>query len=318
MASSGIDTPALEPSPEGLADRLNATMDLRFADEPVGQVVSDLLELCKPAVTGLNLVVVLGAYALAGGAFDPAGLAALCLGTLAIVGSAEAMNMVLERETDKLMARTASRPLCRDRLSVETATGFSLALGFVGVPLLALSHWGVAALGVFAWFAYVAVYTPMKRRHPSALLIGAVPGAVPPLMGWVAATGGIDAAAMLLFALLVAWQMAHFLAIAMYRNDDYRRAGLKTVAVVRGVPAAKRQALGWSLVMLASSLGFGATGLVGPVYTAIAALLGGVVLAMAAAGFRPGAGVPWARRFFLSSVIYLPLLLMALAVDAVV
>jgi heme o synthase len=315
MASSGIDPSVLIPS--GIAARLDSTLELRFHDEPVAQVASDLLTLTKPGVTGLNLVVVLGAYALAGGVFDPTTLSALCLGTLAIVGSAEAMNMVLERETDGLMARTASRPLPRGRLPVETATAFSLALAFLGLPLLALVGWGVAALAAFAWLAYIAVYTPMKRLHPAALLVGAIPGAIPPLMGWAAATGGLDVTAMLLFGVLVAWQMAHFLGIAMYRNDDYRRAGMKTVAVVRGVPVAKRQALAWSIALLASSFGLMATGVVGWLYGVSAGLLGLWMVGMAAAGFRPGAGVPWARRFFLCSVIYLPLLLLVLAIDAV-
>ncbi len=290
-------------------------MELRFHDEPVGQVASDLLTLTKPAVTGLNLVVVLGAYAMAGGAFDAWTLAALCLGTLAIVGSAEAMNMVLERDVDSLMARTASRPLPRGRLPVETATAFSLALGVVGLPLLGLVHWGVMALAAFAWVAYVAVYTPMKRMHPAALLVGAIPGAVPPLMGWVAATGGLDLVAMLLFVMLVAWQMAHFLGIALYRNDDYKRAGIRTVAAVRGIAAAKRQGLAWSIALLASTLSLVAVGAASWFYGVVAGGLGLWMVVRAAQGFQEGAGVPWARRFFLTSVIHLPLLLVALAVD---
>lgn len=311
MALSGIDRSALE-QPEGLFAALDAA-DSTFEDGPVAQVLSDLMTLTKPSVTGLNLVVVLGAYALAGGQFDAAALTALCLGTLAIVGSASAMNMVWERETDKLMARTASRPLPRGRLGVETAIGFSLALGFVSVPLLWLVHPGVAALGIWAWVMYVAVYTPLKRKHPAALLVGAVPGAIPPLMGWLAATGSLDLNAWLLFAVLVAWQMAHFLAIAIYRNDDYARAGMKTVAVVRGVRVAKWEALGWSVALLALSLGPVGTGLMGWAYGAIAAALGLWMVVMAARGFRADAGVPWARRYFLVSVTHLPVLLLALA-----
>ena len=279
-------------------------------------VAVDLVGLTKPNVTFMNLVVVLGAYALAGGEADPVHLTLLCLGTLGIVGSAGAANMVMERESDKLMARTAGRALPRGRLSALQAVVFSAALGVASLPLMLAVHWTVCVLGLAAWFGYVCVYTPMKRRHPSALIVGAVPGAVPPLMGWAAATGGIELGAVLLFGLLVAWQMAHFLGIALYRVDDYRRAGLKTVAVVRGVEAAKREAMAWAVAQLGISLLLVATGLVGWLYGVVALALGGWMLALAVEGLKEESKQPWARRFFLSSVIYLPVLIGAMALDA--
>ena len=279
------------------------------------QVLSDLVSLAKPSVSGLNLVVVLGAYAMAGGSADPWVITALALGTLGIIASAGAANMVIERDTDRLMARTASRALPRGRLLVRAAVLFTVVTGVLSVPLMLAVHWSVAALGVSAWFGYVCVYTPMKRRHPSALLVGAVPGAVPPLMGWAAATGAIELPAVLLFLVLIAWQMAHFLGIALYRLDDYRRAGLKTVAVVHGAKVAKIEALAWTIALLATSLALIGTSVVGWLYGFAAAALGGWVLMLAVEGMKPESGVPWARRFFLSSVIYLPLLILALAVD---
>lgn len=281
-------------------------------------LVVELIGLTKPNVTFMNLIVVLGAYALAGGGFDLGLLTLLCLGTLGIVGSAGAANMILERETDKLMARTASRALPRGRIPVQVAVAFAALLGIASIPVLFAVHWTVGVLGTAAWFGYVCVYTPMKRLHPSALIVGAVPGAVPPLMGWAAATGGIEFGAVLLFALLVAWQMAHFLGIALYRVDDYRRAGLKTVAVVKGVEHAKREAVAWTIAQLGISLGMVATGLVGWLYGVVALAMGGWMLQLAVEGLREESQQPWARRFFLSSVIYLPVLIGALALDAMI
>ncbi len=282
----------------------------------VGTLLTDLGSMTKPSITGLNLVVTLGAYALADGAWNVGQLLALCGGTLLIVASAGVMNMVLEREGDRLMARTASRPLARGSMGVPVALAFAVAMAFVALPMLAAVNSLVLGLGLFAWFAYVFLYTPLKRVHPVALLVGAVPGAVPPLMGWAAATGTIELPGVLLFAMLVAWQMAHFLAIAIYRKDDYARAGIKTVAAVRGDRVAVIEAVLWTAALLVSSLALVATPVAGWFYGVCAAGLGGGYLLRSLGGFHPDAGVAWARRFFLGSVIYLPLLLMALTLDA--
>lgn len=280
-------------------------------------LLSDLGSMTKPSITGLNLVVALGAYALANGAWDVGRIGALCGGTLLIVASAGVMNMVLEREGDRLMARTAGRPLARGSMGVPTALAFAVAMAFVALPLLGAVSPLVLGLGLFAWFAYVFVYTPLKRVHPVALLVGAVPGAVPALMGWAAATGSIELPGVVLFAMLVAWQMAHFLAIAIYRKDDYARAGIKTVAAVRGDRVAVIEAILWTAALLASSLALVGTAVAGWFYGACALVLGTGYLLRSLGGLHPEAGVAWARGFFLGSVIYLPLLLIALVVDSV-
>lgn len=281
-------------------------------------LIADLGSMTKPSITGLNLVVTLGAYTMAGGPWDLGQLAALCIGTVSIVASAGVMNMVIERDTDRLMQRTASRPLARGSLGVGVALAFAAVLAGLGFPLLGSVSPLVLGLGLFAWFAYVFVYTPLKRVHPVALLVGAVPGAVPPLMGWAAATGSIELPGMLLFAMLVAWQMAHFLAIAIYRQHDYEAAGIRTLAGVRGERVAAMHSVAWTGALVLASLLLAGTAVAGWLYGLCALGLGAWYLRRAVGGLRREVETQWARRFFLGSVIYLPLLLMALALDAAV
>ncbi|MCP4872059.1 MAG: protoheme IX farnesyltransferase [Proteobacteria bacterium] len=275
----------------------------------------DLLELTKPGLTAMNLLVTLGAYAFAQGPWDPERLLALAVGTTLVVGSANTMNQVIERRSDRRMERTASRPVAAGRMQPSTAVAFGLAAGLAGMPLLWGVHPTVAVLGMSAWLGYVLLYTPWKRRGPAALPLGAVVGAIPVLLGQAAAAGTLPTAAWLLFGLLAAWQMPHFLAIAIYRQEDYERAGIKTVVGVRGVQAAKIQALLWSFALLGFSLGLVGIGAAGWLYGAVAAVLGAWMILTAALGFRAGAGALWARGFFLGSLVYLPVVTLALVVD---
>ena len=213
---------------------------------PARRVAADLLQLTKPTLTAMNVLVMLGAYALAGGGFDPVRLLALLGGTTLIVGSANAMNQVLEQDTDALMARTRNRPLPAGRMDAGAAATFGFVTLLASLPPLWVVDPGAAALGVGAWLAYVCVYTPMKRRSGWALLVGAVPGAVPPLMGWVAAGGALALEAWLLFAVLVAWQVPHFIGVALLSGDDYARAGIVTIVADRGDRGARVRAVAWS------------------------------------------------------------------------
>ena len=276
--------------------------------------LADLWALGKPRVTVMNVLMALGGFALASGSGSGL-LLRLLAGTWLVVASANALNMVLEAESDKLMARTANRPLPRGRLSVTAATLAGLAYGIIGLLLLIDVNLVTAALGLGALVSYVLIYTPLKRKTPLALLIGALPGAVPPLMGWTAVTGRIDLPGLALFAILVAWQVPHFLAIAMYRDADYRRAGLKTVAAVRGDKVAKAQAIAWCTALLLLSLSLSWMGITSVWYAVAALALGGWFLAVGLAGLKPEAGIPWAKRFFRASLVYLPTLTLILALD---
>lgn len=282
-------------------------------------LVGDLRELTKPRITRMNVLMALGGYALAGGSFKPVTVGAAMAGTALAVMSANTLNQYLERNIDGNMARTANRPLVRGRMTPNAALWFGVVLGIASIAvLLALVNTVTAALGLFALLSYVLIYTPLKQVTPLSLVIGAVPGAIPPLMGWTAATGLIDGPGLALFGILLVWQLPHFLAISLYRRDDYARAGFKTVPVVRGDRVAKAQAVAWSIALVPISLSLLPLGVAGWVYGSVAFGLGVWFLAWALKGLRPDAGIQWARGFFLFSIAYLPALVVALAVDVTV
>jgi protoheme IX farnesyltransferase len=186
------------------------------------------------------------------------------------------------------------------------------------IPVLALAANPLTALlALVALVSYAFVYTPMKRWSTAALFVGAIPGAIPPLMGWTAATGSIDARGLSLFALLFVWQLPHFLAISIYLKEDYERGGLKVFALVHGEPAAKAWAVGTSALlvpvgMLPTFLGMASWG-----YGAVAALLGAGLTVAAASGLRrPEGESRWARSFFLSTLLYLVAVFIALFLGA--
>lgn len=274
----------------------------------------DLLTLCKPSITAMNVLAALGGYSLAGGVSPGKALWA-AFGTGVAVAAANVLNMWMEREGDRSMARTAARPLPSGRVSPRLALVFGLGLSILSIALLATINTVTASLGLLAIFAYVCLYTPMKRRSPLALVVGAVPGAAPPLMGWTAATGELGLGGLVLFGILWAWQMPHFIAIALYRGEDYARAGIQTVVAVRGDRVAKAQAVAWATLLLAVSLALVPLGHASWGYGVVAAALGLWYLGWSLRGFRADAGIPWARRFFFASLVYLPALCVALALD---
>ena len=165
----------------------------------------------------------------------PAGRLCLSLvGTALIVGSANALNMWWERDVDALMRRTRNRPLPAGRMSPDVAIIFGLALALIAAPMLFLVNAMTGVLGLVALVTYVLVYTPLKRHTHLALLVGAVPGAMPPLLGWTTATGSIGLGGLLLFGVCFLWQLPHFAAITIFRAEDYARAGLQVVSVQLG------------------------------------------------------------------------------------
>jgi protoheme IX farnesyltransferase len=276
-----------------------------------------LLALTKPRITMLVLATeAAGAYLAPGHAGARAQCMALA-GTALIVGSANTLNMWWEREIDARMERTRNRPLPAGRLSPEVALGFGLALAVVAVPMLFMVNVATALLGVAALLSYVAVYTPLKRHTHLALLVGAVPGAIPPLLGWATVTGTIGLGGLLLFAVLFLWQIPHFAAITICRADDYRRAGLQVVSVQHGERAARQTIALYTVLLVVASLLFVPFGLAGAYYPIAATSLGAAFLALAFRGLRGGArfeSTGWAKHVFAFSVIYLPALLIALLV----
>lgn len=279
---------------------------------PLGDVVA----LTKPRIMAMALLTALGGVSLAPGSPAVVTWLALMLGTGLIVGAANTLNMYLERDVDCLMSRTSNRPLPAGRLDPHVALGFGVVQAFISVPVLTFALNPLTGmLGVIALLSYVTVYTPLKQRTTIATLIGAVPGAMPVLMGWSAASGTIDIGGLAVFSLLFLWQIPHFHAIALFRHKEYARAGLKTLPGERGERAATRAIVGYLAVQVAVSLALYPLGVAGMAYLVTAAVAGALYLALGIAGLVGDAGPRWGKQIFLASIVYLPLLFVVLMLN---
>jgi protoheme IX farnesyltransferase len=276
----------------------------------------DLVELAKPRITGLVVITFVGGVWLAPGHIARWRAIMTLIGTSLLVAASNTLNMYLERDIDPLMERTRARPLPRASLSPETALVFGVACACVAVPLVFLgSNLLTGILGLFALGSYVAIYTPLKRHSAIALFVGAVPGALPPLMGWTAVTGRLDGPGLALFAILFLWQIPHFLAIAIYRAADYARAGFKVLPLTISARATRATIVTFSAGLVLATILLQPLRVAGLPYLICAALLGAVFIGWAAAGFRRAAAGAWARSLFFYSIVYLTLLFVALVID---
>lgn len=277
---------------------------------------ADFLQLTKPRMNFLVLITTaVGFFMAIRSPFQWLTLVHALIGTAMTAAAASALNQYWERRYDAMMQRTLNRPLPANRLLPREALVFALVLMFVGVSYLAIAvNPLTAALGLFTLATYVLIYTPLKRRTSLNTIIGAVPGAIPPVMGWTAVTGALSPEAVALFLILFLWQMPHFLAIAILYRDDYARAGFRMLPVVdRDLEMTGRQILVYTATLLPATFLPYALRMTGPVYLVAAALLGALFLV---AGFRCAArgGRSEARRLFIASVLYLPLLLAAMMI----
>jgi heme o synthase len=280
------------------------------------RLLADLVALVKPRIMVMALLTAAGAMSLAPGVPDVSVALWLLTGTGLIVGSANALNMYLERDVDCLMARTKDRPLPQKRLAPSTALVFGLLLGAASLPALAMVNLLTMALGLLALVSYVLIYTPLKQRTHWATWVGALPGALPVMMGWTAATGRLDAAGMMVFSVLFFWQIPHTHAIGMYRQREYINAGLKTLAGSRGDSAARTEIGIYLVVQVGVSLLLVPLGIAGTAYLVVASLLGAMVLGQAFPKLVRGrANAKWARQLFLVSLIYLPVLFLTMVLD---
>ncbi len=271
-------------------------------------VLSGLAEMSKPGITVFVLFTSATALWLAPAAL-PAARALLFLAAVGLlVSCANMLNCWLERDVDARMRRTRARPLPARRLEPGGVLGTAILGTALALPALAWSaNLLTAALGALSLVAYVGVYTPLKRLTPRALELGAIPGAIPPLMGWAAATGTLERPAWMLFAVLYAWQLPHFLAIATYLREDYARAGIRVLPVARGSGTAARFCLAYSTLLTCVSTLPAWLGVTGWLYGAVAAAAGAVFVALAWLGVRNPDERRWAWRVFLYSLVYLPL-----------
>ncbi len=272
--------------------------------------VADYVQLAKPRLNLLVVATSAAGYYLGGPSSpDPALMAQAVAGTALVAGGAAVLNQVYERDTDALMRRTRLRPLPDGRVSPADARLFGYGLTIAGLLLLATrANWLAAALALATVLIYLAIYTPMKLLTPLSTLVGAVPGALPALIGWTASHGSIAAGGATLFAIVFLWQIPHFMAIAWLYRDDYGKAGFPMLSVID--PGGKRsghQAVFFAAVLIPFSLA--------PITSALfftpVLVLGLAQLALALR-FAITRSEGSARALFLGSITYLPLVWVAL------
>jgi len=272
--------------------------------------VADFVELTKPRIAVMVLFTV-AVGALLAGPVDAALLVHVVVGVGLVAAAASVLNQLLERHTDALMRRTENRPLPAGRLQPAEVLVFGITLAAVGLGYLAatMTHPLAVLVTAFTLVSYVLIYTPLKRHTTLNTLIGAVPGALPPVIGWVAVTGTLDRAALTLFLVLFLWQVPHFLAIAWMYREDYGRAGLQMLPVVDadGTMTA-RQMVSYCLALVPASLLPALSQQAGWLYAAGALLLG-AGFTWACVGFWRAPSRAAARTALLASLVYLPALL---------
>ena len=278
--------------------------------------LEDLATLTKVRLNALVVATTAGGYYMAAPArIDLASLAITCLGTALVASGASAINQVDERETDRMMNRTKTRPVAEGRIGPAEGRVMALVFSAAGLLLLRLGSTTTAAMiALITLVTYVMIYTPLKRRTSLATVVGAIPGALPPLIGWSAAGGSLAGApAWSLFLLMFLWQLPHFLAIAWMYREDYARAGLPMLPVVdpKGT-LTSRQAVLWAATLIpVSELPF-LLGLAGRSY-AVAALVLGLMQLVLAFRFMANRTDANARTLFYASITYLPLLWIVMA-----
>lgn len=277
----------------------------------------DFIELTKPRLSLMSVVSAILGYYAAGPAGGVGAALVVGLGCALAAFGAATLNQWWEREADSRMARTADRPLANGRMDPRVALVYGLLLSFAGVAVL---YWGTNAIASFLAFAtvtlYVLIYTPMKRRTPWALEVGAIPGALPPLIGWMAAGGGMSGLGWILFAYLFVWQIPHFLAISWMCRSDYAAGGFKMLAVSDSSGhRVARKALVWTVLMVGVTflpllaMGFGWAWMTATI------LLAFYILRPAYRFWKDPAAPRAANRLFAATLVHLPIYLSFLAAD---
>ena len=310
----------MRQEPVNAADLAAAVASARTG-HPSAAVIRDFVTLAKPRIT-LNVVITA-----AGGLYVSRrmpGVASLSLWTILslligcalIVSGANALNMYIERDVDRRMDRTKNRPLPAGRMNPKVALWFGMALSAVAIPILAIGANALTALlAIVANLLYVLAYTPLKQHSSYALHVGAIPGAIPPLLGWTAGTGRIDAVGAVLFAIMFLWQIPHFCAIALFRKADYERAGIHVLPNTQGELATRHTIVRWTFALVATSLLVVPLGVAHRGYLVIATLLGAIFFVWGSYGLRAGSGRRWAKSLFAVSLVYLVFLFAALTID---
>jgi len=297
------------PDAAGIAPAAAAHMETR---------ISDFIALLKPRVMTLVVFTGVAGVVLAPGSLHPflALVAVFCIAVGA--GAAGAINMWYERDIDAVMLRTRGRPLPQGRVDAAEALSFGIVLTVLSVGLMGVAiNWMAAAILAFASFFYVFIYTIwLKRRTPQNIVIGGAAGAFPPMIGWAAVTGDMSLAPFMLFMLIFLWTPPHFWALALYRNEDYKKAGVPMLPVVAGEAATRLQMLVYTLALTPFVAAPYLMQVCGTVYAAGAALLHGIFIIAAVRVWRDPAGeYRNARAMFGYSIVYLFMLFALMMAD---
>ncbi|MCB0735044.1 MAG: protoheme IX farnesyltransferase [Flavobacteriales bacterium] len=281
--------------------------------------VQDYHQLMKTRLTfTVVLSAVFGFLIAAGPETNMSAIWALSLGGFLVVASSNGLNQIIERNFDKLMIRTNNRPVATQRMSVQEAAIFCVISGFIGVYILGsflnpISGW----LGFFALMSYAFLYTPLKRISPIAVFVGAFPGAIPPLLGWAAATGSITIGGWVLFAIQFIWQFPHFWSIAWILDEDYKRAGYRLLPSKSGKDRKSAVITIWYIFLLIPvSLLPWYLGYTGWISAIIAVLAGGLFLFQGLRFYR-SCSTEDAKKLMFYSIVYNPLVLLAYLIDKI-
>ncbi|MBM4279763.1 MAG: protoheme IX farnesyltransferase [Deltaproteobacteria bacterium] len=286
------------------------------------RVLADVVSLGKPRIAAMAAVVGAGTFCLSTPSFAAAAVARGAVGLLGVVllvMGAGALNMWVERDVDALMVRTRDRPLAARRLSPLVAWLVGVGLVVASLPLLRVGGNDLTCgLGLFSLFLYVLVYTPMKRTSPWSLVVGAVPGAMPALMGGTLAAGVVERAGAAMFGLVFLWQLPHFLAISLYRQDEYRAAGHRLFSTALGMRTTQLWIVGTAAPLALFGVALWPLALGGVVTGVTAVVVGLWFLAVCVGGLRLRARADvdaWARRVFFGTLIWQTVVFGALAAD---
>ena len=279
--------------------------------------VLDYLTLAKPELTFLSVVTALaGCYLASPGGLPVIAMLHVLVGTALVGGGAGALNQFIEREFDGQMRRTENRPIPSGRIYPLEALLFGIFLAVAGILYLSVTtNILTGFLAAATLTSYLFLYTPLKRITPAATLIGGIPGALPPVMGWTAVANEITLESMALFAILFCWQMPHFLSLAWMYRKDYARAGYKVLTALddSGVRTS-RQILLYCTALIPASLALPILGATGSVYGISAVILGVVFLLFGLQLYYARTNIA-ARKVFFASLVYLPVLLLFMALD---
>jgi protoheme IX farnesyltransferase len=282
-----------------------------------GAAVRDYLELSKSRIVLMVLITTAAGFLFAPGTVHGMLLLHALIGTALVAAGTNALNQYVERNHDARMHRTRTRPLPAGRITPRAALLFSTAIAVIGTVYLALAvNWLTAALGAFTLTSYIFVYTPLKRVSTICTLVGALPGAIPPLMGWTAATNHLGTGGWIVFGILFLWQLPHFMAISWLHRDDYARGGFAMLSVRdQDGTAVARQAIFYTLLLVPLSLAPTLLGLTGIVYFIGAAVTGALLLA-STIRFAFARDTRNARSLFMISNLYLLTVMLLLVVNA--